>query len=342
MVDFNKLRATRGGGQFQALQDRMKRDKANESSNKMDAWRPTRDVKTNTANVICRFLPTPKADHVLVEDGKAREEDLTPMVRILRHSFKTLKGRYYNNLSPKMLGHEDPVNEYAGPQWGLLKKIPESSPEYKDKKAELINYFADDEFFVNLLVIDDKQVPENNGKIVRFKVPKSVRDVLDGARTPKFAGDPSFDPFDLWEGAACSLRVVYTEKPIGGKQVWVGDYAGSVWLKQEPAGDDEFIEKLWSEAPSLLELYLGKVPTYEEAKKKFCELMGLDESYNRISGTEQATPPANTASFGGSTTETQSLTQPINTTPTQTAAPATEPAVQGKKSELEELEDMLK
>lgn len=308
-IDFNALRA-RKGTNMAALQKTL--DKTEGGGYKKDEriWKPTN--KDNKSSNIIRFLPISFADLTAVEAGTYKEEDLTPMAKIIKHYFQGPKGWYIEN-SPQTFGEADPVREHDQPLWKVCKERSDAQ-----MKAVLMKRLPATEYYANVLVIKDGAVPENNGKVFLYQFGETVRKLIEKANNPEFETDVKFDPFDIFEGAALNLNLTYEKKVIGNRESVVPNFSNVKWGTIGPLGDEAEMERVWKASYSLQEFYDRKnFKSYDELKAKFAKTMGLDANMN----------PAGQGSTLGTTAEavvneSKPVADPV-TTPASTPAPAT-------------------
>ena len=273
MVDFNALRS-RKGGNFAALQKKLENTGQNGFKKDDRFWKPVAN-KDNISQNIIRFLPIPYVDMVAVEEGKIKEEDLTPMAKILKHMFQGPKGWYIEN-SLATFGEECAVRQFDGPLWGIAKKNNDEILKNTLKKR-----LPNTANIAGILVIKDGTNPENNGKVFLYEFGAKVREALDTANKPKFDTDPSFDPFDAFDGANLIMNLTYTKKKIGEKEHLVADFSAIKWAPQSPlaGGDEAEIERIWKSQHSIADFYDRKhFKTFEELTAKYKKVMGLDDS----------------------------------------------------------------
>lgn len=281
-ISFGKLRERRGGN-FEALQRSL--EKSNTGGGfKADPriWKPTN--KDDKSENIIRFLPISAVDMELVEAGTFKDEDLTPMIKVVKHGFQGVAGWYMENCL-QTFGEPCPVREYDQPNWVALKKLDEKLPSSIAQKEVLKKRLPKSETYANIEVIKDGSHPENNGKNFLYVIPETIKKMIDSASKPEFATQHAFDPFDPMVGANMYLNIMYTKKKIGDKDVMVPDFKNVGWSSPVPlcGGDESLIEELWRKEYSLLEFHDRKnFKTFEELKTRFCKIMGMDENYNPV------------------------------------------------------------
>lgn len=217
--------------------------------------------KDGNGSALIRFLPCP-------------DEGQLPFVKIFRYAFSYLNGeiqpqgsktgKWFIENSLSTLGQTDYVYEANKQLW---ETGVESNKEIARKRKRTLNYYS------NILVINDPEHSENNGKVFLFKYGKSIMDHIAKAMNPVVADDfddekpEAFDPFNPYFGADFALRIAR----IKG---WPS-YENSSFKKPKPMlkGDDEAIEKAFAATYSLQELLdPSHFKSYDELKKRFLEV----------------------------------------------------------------------
>lgn len=334
MIDFNALRA-RKGTNFQALQTKLEKTGQNGGFKRDERlWKPTANKDNKSANII-RFLPIPFVDMQAVEEGKLQESDLTPMAKIMSHSFQGPKG-WFIEKSLQTFGEECPVRQYDGPLWGQAKKNNDEILKNTLKKR-----LPNTQYYANILVIKDGTNPENNGKVMIYEFGELVRKLLDKAQNPEFDTDPKFDPFDMFEGADLILNLTYQKKKIGEKEFNVADYAaGARWAPQAPlaGGNEQEMERIWKASHSMADFY---------DRKHFKSFDDLKAKYEKVMGIGAAEQPAST----GKTKSAEEMLNEMTSAPKTASAPepsksieapaAGKTAMTGDSDEMEEFEKLL-
>ncbi len=321
-IDFSALKSKRGTNAA-ALQRSLEKTEKNNFDDPR-VWKYTRDASKNISVNTIRLLPIPKVDLEAAQAGQFEAEDCTPMVKVQKYAFEGLKGWLHEG-SLQTFGEDDPIGEWSRPQWKPLAENKED-PIIKAKRDYLKRFIPKTEYYANILVIDDAQKPENNGKVFLFKFGDGLRKFFDTADTPKFPTDPKFDAFCPWEGANIKFNLAFEEKQIGKNKVWSPDYKGVTWLPCAPLGTDEEIAAIWEKQYSVMEFLDRKnFKSYDDLKAKFMKVMNFDENLNplpagaslgKTAGQFLDSPPASTPA------PTAPSTPAPNATPSADAAPA--------------------
>lgn len=265
---FDRLK---GSNQTEKLQERLEKQGKGGYQKDSRFWKWSWNKKGVSENVI-RLLPTPYVDMQAVEQGNIDESMLTPMACIVRHQFRG-PGGFYSENSPSTFGEDCPVRDHDRPLWDLQKKT-----EDKELKEKLKERIGKDRFICNILVINDANAPENNGKVFLFEVPYTLKKFIDTATSPKFSSDVAFDPFDLWEGANILLNLVGEERSFNGWTGLVPKFEGVKWDKNAPLGDDAYMEEIWQQEHSIADFYARKhFQSYEELEKILRKVLAIPD-----------------------------------------------------------------
>lgn len=297
-----------------------------------------KDAKGNDvcySDSLIRFLPTPFIDMRKQEAGELAETAvLSPVVHVMRHNFKGPSGQFYNELCRRTIGEECPVNEHDRPLWAKWKE--DGKPD-NDVKKILMGRIASDEYYTNILVIDDKANPENNGKVFLFKFGAAIKNMIDEAFEPSIPTRASFDPFDFVEGRDLHLTFVGEERSFNGWSGLVPKEIGkdSKWVEGALCGGNEAeIERVMELAYSLQDFVKPELfKPFDVLKTRFFEVMGFKE------GEESASAPANQAAPSTATVGAGTAGE-VAPAPSQTSAAT--PIEQASEDDLDEFERMLR
>lgn len=250
--DLRKMRQNKGNNAAKISEafDKM----SNKGYSDDRVWKVTTDKDGNGGAVI-RFLPaTTKGD----------ESDELPFVRVYHHGFKNPKNErwYIENSLTTFPGEADPMSEENSRLW---EKGDEASKKLASAQKRKLSYYS------NILVISDPKNPENEGKVFLFKYGKKIMDkILEKAKAdPAFPDEPTFDVFDIFDGANFKLRQKKVEN--------FPNYDSSAFDAQTElcGGDEEKILEVLNAQYLLKELLARKnFKTYDELKKRVEYVMG--------------------------------------------------------------------
>jgi hypothetical protein len=211
-------------------------------------WQPTTD-KAGNGFAIIRFLPAPKGEDV-------------PFIKLFSHNFKGPKNAWYIENCLSTIGQPDPVNEFNSELWntGLQK----NQDQVRKQKRKLT-------FISNILVIKDKEKPENEGKVFLYRYGKKIFDKIQDQLKPAFEDESPINVFDFWHGANLKLKIVTKDD--------FRNYDASAFEAPTPLGDDDFIETIWKQQHSLQEWVApAQFKSYDELKKKLYQVLDLNNN----------------------------------------------------------------
>lgn len=238
-------------------------------------WSPTY-IDGKSENII-RFMPIPFVDMEKVEKGEAPDTALAPIAIVIKFAFQGPSGKWFIETSRKTIGDTDacPVTEYTMPQWKIQKDTNDVA-----LKNKLKSMFAKTEYIVNILVVKDKNKPENEGKVFLYRIPVAIKDKIEKCGIKEFDTDETYDPFCFDEGANLVMNLTQEKKNINGKDVMVPDYKDGDRVKFVRSalfgGDTDKQEALWKQCHSLYEFVSpDSVKSYDDLKKRFDEVMDL-------------------------------------------------------------------
>ena len=149
--------------------------------------------KAGNGYAIIRFLP-----------GKT--DDDAPFNKIYNHGFKNTMGKWFIENCPTTIGGDCPVCEANGVLWNSGNE--KDKDVVRERKRKL-------SFVTNILVVEDKKNPDNEGKVFIFKFGKKIFDKITEAMQPPVDEKgqlidpdlPAINPFDTEEGANFKLKI---------------------------------------------------------------------------------------------------------------------------------------
>jgi len=210
-------------------------------------WQPEVD-KSGNGYAVIRFLPQPAADG---DEG-------TPFVHYFRHAFQGPEGDWYIENDLTTLGKKDPCTDYNNVLW---KKGHEDQARKQKRKLYYVS---------NILVIEDPANPENEGKIFYYRYGKKIFEKIEAAMHPKFKDQEGYNPFDLWEGANFSLRIM--------KKDGFRNYDESSFAPRSEVGEsDADRERIWKAERTLLKFTNpDRFKSYEDLQERLETVLGID------------------------------------------------------------------
>jgi hypothetical protein len=237
------------GSSLNKLQERVNKMKEKHSSNKEETyWKLSVDELGNGQCEV-RFLP-------------AIEGEDYPFVTVKEYGFgiynESLKKKvWYFNRSLETIGQKDPVKDEYWALYNLgTKEAKEEAKQIRDRENVIVWIY----------IVKDKFAPQNNGKVMKTKLSRSLWEMVEKQITPfgddEYADDP-VDVFDFWEGR--NLLIVANQDTNGMRT-----YENSKWLPIGPLfKDDEKIEEVYKQVKGLADEIDPASPHY---KKSYAEL----------------------------------------------------------------------
>jgi hypothetical protein len=225
---------------FEKLTKQLKGNKKDYKDDRF--WMPTKD-KTGEANAVIRFLPTAKGDEL-------------PFVKTFSHFIKGPTGKVLSEKCPNTIGKPCPICEENSRLWSTGKEDIARS-----RKRDL-------KYISNILIIEDKENPENEGKVFLFKYGSQIMEKITDAQQPEYEDDPMIDAFSFKNGANFRLKVTKKDK--------YDTYEKSTFAKQSVlfGGDVEKIKAVWEKQTSLAEFVKPEdIKSYNELQEAFSRVI---------------------------------------------------------------------
>ncbi|MFW6219536.1 MAG: single-stranded DNA-binding protein [bacterium] len=200
-------------------------------------YRPEFD-DNGTARSIIRFLPSPDTD--------------IPYVDVYSHYFSDVGGWFIENC-PTTKGLECPVCKENTRIW-------DSDEDTARKRKRKRNFYA------NILIVDDKKNPSNNGKVMLFKYGIKIHEKI-----MELIEDDGIMPFDYYEGANFDLKI----KMIKVGNTNMPNYDSATFKDTSSIGTDEEIEKINSSLYPIASFVSNdKFKSYDDLEEKLLKVIG--------------------------------------------------------------------
>lgn len=236
-------------------------EKVNNRQSMVDTrfWTLVGDDKTKTGQALIRFLPN-------------LEENKLPYVQTFSYYIHCENG-WYINKSRKTIGYPDapeadPMNEYIR---GLWRKAKEDNDENLMNNLRN-NYRERMQYISNILVINDPQHPENNGKVFLFAYGKKIFDKIIARCNDDGLGD-FCNIYDWTSGANFKLRKKMVDK--------FPNYDSSEFTSPSALSDEE-IARVANEMYDLDEFRDPKnFKSYEELKARLEKVTNIADVFSQ-------------------------------------------------------------
>lgn len=192
------------------------------------------------------------------------------------------KKKWYIERSLETIGKPDPVKDEF---WAYMNKGDDES-----KKFAKSNLNSRDTYIVWIYIVNDKNAPENNGKVMKAKLSPSIWKYVENMISPDETdielGKEPTDVFDLWEGSNFIIRAYNGTNDMRS-------YDKSGWKPAAPlSNDDEKLEEIYSQVLGLENEIDPSNPvyskSYEELEKKLSEVLGKPLLKNQDNDSSEA------------------------------------------------------
>lgn len=259
MVDFKALKKNSGSLDklTKALEASQKPKYAKDDER---FWQPEVD-KAGNGYAEIRLLDAPAVDG----------EDALPWVQVFNHGFQGAGGWYIENC-PTTIGGKCPACEYNNVLWN---SGVEANKKIAREQKRRLTYIS------NILVITDKNRPENEGKVFLWKYGKKIFDKIqerypaklpDGTYETHDANDEDFkkfNPFDFWNGANLKLKIRNVE---GFRNYDKSEFTAQTAVYPK----DDKIEALWKSEYSLKEFVApSQFKSYDDLSVRANKALGI-------------------------------------------------------------------
>lgn len=115
------------------------------------------------------------------------------------HNWKSLSdGSFVSALSLKTFGEKDPISNL---RWKLWKEWKAANPGKENKEYEGVIQ-SKQQWFANVLVLDDPETPENNGQVKIIKIGPQLKEIIDIATIGNRSDEFGAAIFDLSKNGA--------------------------------------------------------------------------------------------------------------------------------------------
>lgn len=209
-------------------------------------WKMPYDKNTKKGTALIRFLPY------------GQTEGRLPWAEWFEFSFKN-KGKNYWERSLRTIGEADPVAELNGQQWERNQGNDQDDVKKRGRRQR---------FVANIVVLEDKANPENQGKTFLFEYGPAIHKLVMAKMVPEHEDQTPCNVFDLWEGANFRIRTK-------DKSGYV-NYDDSTF--ESPSAlhsDDDVLEKIYNSMIALDEFEArDNYKTYAELEAKMLEVLG--------------------------------------------------------------------
>lgn len=231
------------------------KDNSKAEDDEADFWRPT--LEDGNAQAIVRFLPPLPGE--------------TPWVEYIDFFFKGPTGKWYVEKSLETFNWEaDPAGEWLKEQYANFdgKGKPPIVTKYNIQRRY--------QFVTNIYVVKDFNNPANDGKVFKYRFPKTIKNTLIEAMKPAFEGDTPINPFDPTDTGANFEFRIYSKFDPNTKRSYP-QYDKCRFKDPAPLTEDmDELGRILEEVHSLAS-YVDRstFKTYEQLQSRFNVVMGI-------------------------------------------------------------------
>lgn len=259
----------------QSLAQKVQSQKSNKSFDDPRMWSCARN-KDGIGSAVIRFLePTDKQIAYYVDKLNFDEEAVPFYVMQHQHGFKGPNGKWFiNNCPTSVVERECPVceaNSEIVDGFGGWDAVDDNHPG----KKLVRNRKRKETYYANVLIIEDKANPENEGQVKIFRYGKAIHDMIMAQLIPEFEDEEECDVSDFWEGRNFKLKIINKDG--------YANYGKSTWGEIEPVADtDEEIEEILEKQHNLIDFITeDKYKSYEDLTKEFQKTQGTETRKRR-------------------------------------------------------------
>lgn len=230
-------------------------------------FRPTIKNEKKEYRAVVRFLP-----QVLPNSGESKPY----VVERWTHSFTENNQWYFENC-PSLLNKREGNKDHRCPACEQNREDYNSNQEVLIARAKTRK--VKKSYATNILVIEDSQNPQNNGKVMYWNMPLEIYKMIEAKWKPESKKKSPSNPYCPIKGYA--LDLVLKWNPASQYPT----YDGSEWLDQEQLAEtDEEIIEIISRAINLDEFTSPSIyKPYEDLKKRYLKVTSsgiiVDQSF---------------------------------------------------------------
>lgn len=227
-------------------------------------------------SAVIRFLPPTDDDIEYFVNELGMDENSVPFyAKQHQHGFKGENGKWFiNNCPTSVVMGECPVcnaNSELVESWGGWDAVDDNHSE----KKLVRNRKRKETYYANVLIIEDKANPENEGKVKLFRYGAAIQKQIMGMLIPEFEDEESIDVSDYWDGCDFRLKIV--------KKNGYTNYDKSSWSEPHAIADtDDEIEEILNRQHNVTEFIAkDKYKSFEDLEKEFARVTGSAPSRSK-------------------------------------------------------------
>jgi hypothetical protein len=215
-------------------------------------WNPTLD-KAGNGSALIRFLPAAEGEDV-------------PWVQYCDHNFE-IDGSYFVEKCLDSKGRDCPICKWLKPYWKQAEDGDTEAKEITGTRKKKKHYIA------NIMVLKDKENPENEGKVFLYKFGVKIYEKIMAQLNPKDEDDAPIAIYDFWDGADFKLDIKKVQK--------FNNYDDSAFKAPSPLlkGDDKKLKEVYDKLYLLNEFVDDKLfKSFDDLKAKYLDFIGTSNT----------------------------------------------------------------
>jgi len=178
--------------------------------------------KDGSGSVLIRFLPS------LNTEKNRMQTFITQQVHA-PEIYKEEKKRFIKEVCPKTTGGRDakcPICDYA---WNGYNELKEAGQKESKEAKAFLKFAAKDKFITNILIIEDTENPENNGKVFLYEFGGQLQELIKKQMQPseEEQKEKKMNPFNAWDlvgGKDFRLKLTPGSQTSNGFPSWADSF----------------------------------------------------------------------------------------------------------------------
>lgn len=174
--------------------------------------------KDGSASVKIRLIPS----------FNAEKNRLQTFVTQSVHSIEIYQGdkkRFIKEVCPKSVGGKDAKCPICDHCWDNYMPLKEAGQKDSKEAKALLKFAPKDRFITNILILEDNEIPDNNGKVFLYEFGGQIQELIKKQMQPseeemKEKGLKPFNAWDLTSGRDFRLKLTPAKETANGFPSW--------------------------------------------------------------------------------------------------------------------------
>lgn len=222
-----------------------------------------------------RFLPSFDADKTKLQSFITKKNHNINVYSPVANAEGKKQKRWFEGICPKQHGEDCPICDYGWEQYKYFKQ--ELGDEKKAK--EFLKFVPDERFMTNIYVIEDKNNPDNEGKVFLFEYGGEIRNIMKEECQPseEQIEEKNMVPFNAWDIAnGRDFRLKFTDKKHNPKNrhTWDSSFFSSESSEFCTVGEfEDYLEQTYCLDH---EVSKDKIKSFDELEEELNKLLFKD------------------------------------------------------------------